>query len=401
MVEIETVKGFRDVFPPESLKRQKVREVIEKNFKLFGFMPIETPSIEYEELAKGDNEKDEAVSERFRLKDRGERNLSLRYEFTFQLKRIFKENPNIKLPLRRYQIGNMFRDEPVEKDRYREFMQLDADIIGDSSMKADAECLALADKICKELGIDYKLKINNRKLVNSILKKLDITDTENVLRELDKVEKFGEDEVKKNLTKFADKVQIVGLFKLLQKNIDYFVKEKFEGAEELNELFKILKQYDIKPIFSPSLVRGFSYYTGNIFEGYNEKIKGSLFGGGRYDNLVGKYIKRDIPAVGNSYGRILDYPDIQAENTKAILISIKQDKKTIELMKKLRESQISCFMMDKPGKAVEYANSSNIPYVIFIGDEEAKKGKFKLRDMKSGKEKMLVEKSLIKELKKL
>ncbi len=396
---IETVKGFRDVFPPESLKRRKVREIIEKNFKLFGFTPVETPSIEYEELAKGDNEKDEAVSERFKLKDRGDRELSLRYEFTFQLKRIFKENPNIKLPLRRYQIGNMFRDEPVEKDRYREFMQLDADIIGDSSMKADAECLALADKICKELGINYKLKINNRKLLNSMLKKIEITDTEKVLRELDKVEKFGEDEVKKNLTKFADKVQIVELFKLLQKNIDYFVKEKFEGAEELNELFKILKQYDIKPIFSPSLVRGFSYYTGNIFEGYNEKIKGSLFGGGRYDNLVGKYIKRDIPAVGNSYGRILDYPDIQAENTKAILISIKQDKKTIELMKTLRESQISCFMMDKPGKAMEYANSSSIPYVIFIGDEEAKKGKFKLRDMKTGKEKMLVEKSLIKEMK--
>ena len=171
---IETVKGFRDIFPPESLKRRKIREVIEKNFKLFGFIPIETPTIEYEELIKGNNEQDAAVSERFKLRDRGDRDLALRYEFTFQLKRIFRENPTIKLPFRRYEIGYVFRDEPIGKDRYREFIQCDADILGDPSIKADAECLALADKVCKEVGIKYELKINNRKLINSILDKLEI-----------------------------------------------------------------------------------------------------------------------------------------------------------------------------------------------------------------------------------
>lgn len=396
---IEIVKGFRDILPPESLKRQKVREVIEKNFKIFGFVPIETPTIEYEEVAKGDNERDSAVSERFRLRDRGERELSLRYEFTFQLKRIFKENPNLKLPFRRYQVGQVFRDEPVEKDRYREFIQCDADIVGDASIKADAECLALANKICKELGINYTLKINNRKLLNSILKKLEIDDINNVLREIDKIDKVGEDAVKSELIKYADKDQIVSLFKTLRKDMGFFVKQKFEGASELVELMELCKQYKIKAEFSPFLLRGFSYYTGNIFEAYAEGIKGSIFAGGRYDNLVGRYVGRQIPAVGISLGRILDFPGVIAEGVKVVLISINQDKKTISLMNSLREKSIPCFMMEKVSKALEYANVVHVPYIIFIGSDEVKQKKFKLRDMKTGKERFLGEDSLIKELK--
>ncbi|MFA7708041.1 MAG: histidine--tRNA ligase [Candidatus Pacearchaeota archaeon] len=396
---IETVKGFRDIFPPDSLKRRKVREVIENNFKLFGFMPIETPTIEYEEVVKGTNEQDEAVSERFRLKDRGERELALRYEFTFQLKRIFKENPNIKLPFRRYEIGSVFRDEPISKDRYRGFTQCDADIIGDSSIKADAECLALGDKICKELGIKYKLKINNRKLINSILDRLEILDKANVLREIDKLSKIGEDEVKRNLTKYADKMQILDLFKLLNKDLKYLVDEKFEGAKEVEDLMKILKTYKIKAEFTPFLMRGFAYYTGTIFEAYNEKLKGSIFGGGRFDNLVGEYIKRQIPAVGISLGRILDYPDINVENVRCILISIDQDKKTTELMKNLRQNNISCFAMDKISKALDYSNSMLIPFVIFIGKDEAKQKKVKIRDMKTGKERLVSENQIMRYLK--
>lgn len=386
---IETVKGFRDVLPLESLKRQKVKEVIEKNFKIFGFMPIETPTIEYEDFARGDNEKDSAVSDMFKLSDRGNRKLSLRYEFTFQLQRVFRENPNIKLPFRRFQIGNVFRDEPIEKDRYREFTQCDADILGDESINAEAECLSLADSICKELNIKYTLKINSRKLLNSILSKVEMFDKTNILRELDKVDKLGEDEVKSNLTQFADKMQILELFKLLEKDLNFFVREKFEGAKELKELFDILKIYKIKAEFSPFLSRGFSYYTGVVFEAYSKELKGSIFAGGRFDNLVGKIINREIPAVGISFGRILDYPIKDFETIKYILISINQDKKTIELMSKLREKNIPCFMMNKISKALDYANNYKIPYVIFIGEKEVKKNKYKLRDMKTGKEKLV------------
>ena len=394
----ELVKGFRDVLPIESLKRQKIREVIEKNFRLFGFMPVETPSIEYEDFAKGDNEKDSAVSDRFKLTDRGNRQLSLRYEFTFQLKRVFKENPNIKLPFRRYQIGYVFRDEPVEKDRYREFIQCDADIMGDSSIKADAECLALADKICKELGIKYTLKINNRKLLNSILKNLEITDTQNVLRLLDKLDKVDEDSIKKELTKYAEKDQILQLFKILGEDIDFFVKNNYEGSKEVLDLLKLCKEYKVNAKFSPFLLRGFSYYTGSVFEAYCNEIKGSIFAGGRYDNLVGSLSGRQIPAVGISLGRLLDYPKIDVEPVKAIIISIGQDKKSLQIMNSIRNSGISCFMMEKVSRALEFANTQQIPYIIFVGEEEVKKGKFKLRDMKTGKESMLVESSLIKSI---
>jgi len=395
---IELVKGFRDVLPPESLKRQKIKEIIEKNFKVFGFVPIETPTIEYEESARGDNEKDSAVSDRFKLTDRGNRELSLRYEFTFQLKRIFKENPNIKLPFRRYQIGYNFRDEPVEKDRYRELIQCDADIIGDLTIRADAECLAIANNVCKEIKMDYKLFVNNRKLINDILKRLEISDVQNVLREIDKIPKIGEDAVKSELVKYADKSQIYELFKILQKDLAYFVKEKFKGANEILELFNLCKEYKINAIFSPFLMRGFSYYTGNVFEAYCDELKGAIFAGGRYDNLVGKLIGKEIPAVGISLGRILDYPNVNAEYTKCLLISIGQTEKTMNLMNKLRKNLVSCFMMDKVSKALEYANYYSIPFVVFIGEDEIKKKKFKLRNMKSGKEELMGEKDLLNKL---
>src|SRR3989344_8951980 len=114
--EPSKVKGFEDYLPKEALKRKAIKEIAEKYYKLYGFLPVETPIIEYEEMMKQDSinpaEEDEAVSDRFKLKDKGARNLGLRYEFTFQLSRIFKENPNIKLPFKRYQIGEVFRDEP-------------------------------------------------------------------------------------------------------------------------------------------------------------------------------------------------------------------------------------------------------------------------------------------------
>jgi len=108
--EPEKVKGFQDFLPPKSLKREAIRKVIEKYFKLYGFLPVETPTIEYDELMRSNTlqQEDESISDRFRLRDKGGRNLGLRYEFTFQLARLFKQNPNIKLPFKRYQIGKVF-----------------------------------------------------------------------------------------------------------------------------------------------------------------------------------------------------------------------------------------------------------------------------------------------------
>ncbi|MEK6848380.1 MAG: ATP phosphoribosyltransferase regulatory subunit, partial [Nanoarchaeota archaeon] len=151
----DTVKGFNDITGADALKRQKIREILVENFKKYSFEPVETPIIEYEEFVRGENISDEVISDIFKLEDKGKRKLALRYEFTFQLKRLAK---NQKLPLKVYQIGPVFRDEPTSANRFRQFTQCDADIIG-STIKDEAEIIALAARICKELKIDSKILV--------------------------------------------------------------------------------------------------------------------------------------------------------------------------------------------------------------------------------------------------
>src|SRR3989339_318509 len=403
-IEVDTVKGFRDILPPESLKKTEVKKIIEKNFQLYGFVPIETPVIEFDEIMKSDDaQEEEAISDRFRLRDRAGRNLGLRYEFTFQLARIMKMNPNIKLPFRRYQIGEVFRDEPVGPGRFRQFTQCDIDILGDSSLDADQECLSAVSDILKELRIDAEIELNNRKLLSSIIESVQITDIKNAMKELDKKDKIGEDNVKINLKRYADSNQILTLFKLMEKPLEFFIENAFDGAEEVEELMEKSKQQGIKLKFNPFMIRGLAYYTGNIFEVKTKENKNTIAGGGRYDKSVGKLLNKEIPAVGISFGleRVAELANIKANSIpKVIVISIEEDKLSIKLTKTLRSSGISCMMMKNPKEALEYANSQSIPYVIFLGEDEVEKSKFKLRNLSSGEEKLLGEKSIIALLKK-
>lgn len=405
--EPETVKGFQDFLPPESLKRNQIKKIIEKQFQLYGFLPVETPIVEFDQLMTPDNlpseEQDDAVSDRFKLRDRGKRNLGLRYEFTFQLGRILKTNPNIKLPFKRYQLGEVFRDEPVSSTRFRQFTQCDVDIIGDATVNADAECLALFVDILKELKIKNKVQINNRKLLTTIIESVEIPQVDQIMRELDKIEKQGVDIVKANLRKYTSANQIVTLFKLLEKDIKFFKQNAFAGIAEIEELIETCKFYGIETEFNPFMIRGLGYYTGNIFEIKSENGSSTIAGGGRYDKSVGKFLAREIPAVGISFGleRLTDLAKIETEpQPKALIISISQEKPSIELAKSLRKNQIACSLtFDRPGKALEFANAYKIKFVILLGEEETGKKKFKLKNMQSGKEKLLTEIQLIKALK--
>ena len=412
-IEIDTVKGFQDYLPPESLKRKKIVETAEKYFQLYGFVPIETPIIEYEELMKPSSlpseGEDEAVADRFRLQDRGGRNLGLRYEFTFQLSRILKQNPNLKMPFKRYQIGPVFRDEPIRQGRTRQFTQCDIDIIGDSSINADAECISCISDILKALDIkDIEISVNNRKLLNAIIESVQISNPKQVMRELDKIQKIGEDEVKTNLRKYTTPNQIITLLKLLDKPLSFFIDNAFDGAKDLQDLISLCSLYGLKPIFNPYMIRGFAYYTGNIFE-IIKQGKNSLVGGGRYDDSIGKYLNKEIPAVGISFS-IEALMGICSDELKSLktekipsclLISISEDKESIKLAKALRKKDISCTLtFGQITKQLEYANSLKIPYVIFIGENEIEKKKFKLKDMSSGKEELLTEKQMILKLSK-
>jgi histidyl-tRNA synthetase len=405
-IEVDTVKGFQDYLPPESLKKDAVRKAIERNFRLHGFVPIETPVIEFDELMKGEslNEEDEAVSDRFRLQDRAGRKLGLRYEFTFQLSRILKQNPNLKLPFRRYQIGEVFRDEPVGQGRYRQFTQCDADIIGDSGIDADMECLLLVKDIFDELKIKSEICVNNRRLLKAVIESVQITDLKNVMRELDKIDKLGWDQVKSNLRKYADANQIVTLFKLLEKDLKFFLENAFDGSGELASLVEKCNEAGIKEVkINLSMVRGFGYYTGNIFEVKVAGEKNVIAAGGRYDGTVGKYLAKPVPAVGISFGldRVTEIATVKVDSTKVMLISIDKDKPMIKLAKLLRKEGISCLTTsEKVGKSLELANSLGIQKVVFIGETEVHMKKFKLRDMKSGEEKLISEARIVSALKK-
>src|SRR3989344_5432484 len=193
----DPVKGFKDYTGLDALKRQETQRIVENVFRSFGFEPAETPIIEDEEFVRGDNANDEAVSGVYKLTDKGERKLALRYEFTFQLKRIIQGK---KMPYRRYQIGPVFRDEPISGNRSRQFTTCEVDVVG-STLRDDAEILVVANQIINSLNIgEVIIYYNNRKLLNEILEKEGVkeADRKQVIRELDKLDKLSEEEVLKN-----------------------------------------------------------------------------------------------------------------------------------------------------------------------------------------------------------
>lgn len=373
----EPVKGFRDFSGKEAEKRAEIRKIIVETFEAYGFEPAETPIIEQEEFVRGENASDEAVSDIFKLQDKGKRNLALRYEFTFQLKRLMR---NKKLPYKRYQIGEVFRDEPVSSNRFRQFTQCDIDIIG-SVIKDDAEILAVSNEIMKKLGIEPVTLINNRALLNEILNdnKIKEKDKEQVLREVDKYEKIGEKEVRVNLKKLeAEKV-----LDALKKGEKYF--SKFESYKEILELMKYCEIYGIKVLFSPTLIRGLSYYNKNVFEIKTREIKETLLAGG-------SYMFNGIQCTGIAFGldRISMLAKLNVDKEKTLVISLGKDEESIKLANKIRsKGETVSIYYGKPSKALDYANSYGFGKAVFVGEKEVKAKKFKVKDMKTGKESLL------------
>ena len=379
---METVKGFNDFTGEEAEKRAVIMEVIRRTFEKYGFQPAETPIIEYEEFVKGNNQNDEAVRDIFKLQDKGERKLALRYEFTFQLKRIAK---NKKLPYKRYQIGYNFRDEPIREGRTRQFVQCDADIIG-STLKDEAEILSMTKEILNALRIESTIYVNNRKLMNEILEKQGIKEKENVIRELDKLDKLSKKEVKENLKKYNAEY----LVEIFTKSEDYY--EKYENYKEIRELKEYCKFSGVNFEFRPFLARGFSYYNENVFEVWSKNLPVSICGGGSY-----MIDKNQSTGISFGLGPLMILTNLKIELEKYLIVSLEQDKKSIELAQKLRKSgKNASVYFGKPSKALEYANSYGIKKVIFVGAKEIKQKKFKIKDMQTGKEKIVTITKIVK-----
>ncbi len=373
-MKTETVKGFKDKIGKEGEKFAFIRKIAEQTFEKYNFQEIETPIIEYEEFVKGENSEDEAVSDIFKLRDKGKRRLALRYEFTFQLKRIAK---NKKLPFKRFQIGPVFRDEPITGNRLRQFSQCDIDTVG-ASIKDQAEILSVVKEILDALKINFTIYINNRKLLNEILDGQNIKNKEEAIRELDKLDKLPEKEVKKNLKKIgAEK-----LLEIVKKPEEFF--KKYKAYSEIEELKKYSKFYGVELKFSPALARGLSYYTGNVFE-VKSGIKETICGGGTY-------LVEGVESSGISFSieRLMVASKILIDIDKTLIVSLDQDKKAIEISKQLRKcgNNVSLFF-GKPSKALEYANSYGIKKVIFVGKKEIEKKKFLIKDLQTGKERII------------
>lgn len=370
----DTIKGFDDYVGELATKRAVIQEIVRQNFERFGFNPTETPIIESEEFVRGENPNDEAVSDIFKLKDKGNRKLALRYELTFPLKRIAK---NKKLPFKRYQIGPVFRDEPIKGNRGRQFISCDVDIVG-STVKDDAEILSLVNNILKSLKIEGVIFVNNRKLLNEILntEKIDKKYFEEVIREIDKLDKLSSKEVYDNLKKYNAE----NLLKIFNKEEKYF--ERYESYNEIKELREYCNNYSVKFEFMPSLARGLSYYTGTVFEIKTKNIKETIFGGGSYnfDGIQGV-------GFGVSIERLELVTNLQIELEKYLIVSLNEDKKAIKLANQLREQgkNVSIFY-GKPSKALDYANSYKIQKVIFVGKKEVEKKQMIVKDMKTGKQ---------------
>ncbi|MBI2327364.1 histidine--tRNA ligase [Candidatus Curtissbacteria bacterium] len=292
-----TPKGFRDINPELAQKRRlainKIIEVLEQ----FEFDPIETPIIEFASTLKGKYGEEEKLI--YEFKDRGGRQLALRYDLTVPLAR-YVATYNPKLPFRRYQIGQVFRGENPQHGRYREFTQLDFDTVGSSDVKEDARIIACAIRAVKAAGLANPIMaINDRKNFEDI--------PQDVVRSLDKLHKIGRAEVENEIEQRGYSKQDVG------KYIEEMLNA--QKTDKLKEIFLNLHEYGLSEshdfFFESSLARGLDYYTGAIFElkPSNDPVSLSIGAGGRYDNLIGMFVhpgkdgaKKSTPAVGFSFG---------------------------------------------------------------------------------------------------
>jgi histidyl-tRNA synthetase len=436
--KLNTPKGTRDFSSLELKKREYLLNVLKNCFKSFNFQEIQTPSFEnlttltgkygddednlmFKILASGDKIKKADINAFNNNKlSKFSNSLSdkaLRYDLTVPLSRFISQNLNdISLPFKRFQTQLVWRAERPQKGRFREFLQCDVDIIGESNILNELECIKVYDSVFKRLGMPkVDLRINNRQILEGVSKLMKLESINDIASILDKTDKIGVDGVMKELKdrNFSD--DSVNQLKLLL-NIKGTNNEKIKslrslfssnnislsGVDLLEEIIKTSQKFNLNNIninIDLSLARGLSYYTGTIIEvsSPEEFSIGSIGGGGRYDNLIQENNPR-LSGFGISFGfdrifLILEelklFPS-ELDSSKSFLFlnfGLEKLDNIISYVDQLREKNIICELYPsdvKIKKQMDYANQRGVDYVIIIGDEEIKSNIFKLKDMKSG-----------------
>lgn len=443
-------RGFVDREPHDLRAAEKMLATIREVYERYGFDPIETPLVEYTDaLGKFLPDQDRPNEGVFSLQDDDEQWLSLRYDLTAPLARHVAENFNeIQLPFRTYRNGWVFRNEKPGPGRFRQFMQFDADTVGAPGVSADAEMCMMAADTLERLGIqrgDYMIRVNNRKVLDGVLEAIGLAGDDNagrrlnVLRAIDKLDKFGEEGVKLLLgegrrdesgdfTKGAglDEAAIAKVLDFTAAgtedgqqtiaNLRAVVEGNARGTEGVEELAQMQILFDAggyagRVKIDPSVVRGLEYYTGPVYEAElqfdvtNEKgekvVFGSVGGGGRYDGLVSRFRGQPVPATGFSIGvsrlmaALKNLGKLGTEDAMApVVITVMDgDAESLGRYQKftqdLRDAGIRAEMYQgnwkKFGNQLKYADRRNAPLAIIQGGDERANGEIQIKDLIEGK----------------
>jgi histidyl-tRNA synthetase len=425
-----TPKGMRDYLPVDMIKRNYVFDIVRDVFESFGFEPISTPVLELRETLLSSDYGEDAEKLIYYAQHPGAKEeLALRYDLTVPLSRFYAQNENdLKLPFRRYHIAPVWRGERPQKGRYREFYQCDADIVGIRGSSADTEVMSVVYTALRRLGFaDFTIKMNNRKLLTGIGIYSGVPDNKlpGLYRAIDKTDKIGlngvadllrEDNLPdETISKLVDLLGIDGsgdvsmrlrALAQLREELDD-IPLALEGITELEE---INRAADILGISSDhvaldfTMVRGLGYYSGPIFETIITKPDnlGSVQGGGRYDELIGRFRGQSLPTTGISLGieRLIDlmdmlnlYPESITSTVVQALVTVFNDElqnDSLKLAMLLRAEGVRTETYLDPrrsiGKQLGYADSKGIPLVIIAGPDEIERGVAQVKRLSDGTE---------------
>lgn len=404
-MKLMNVKGTYDYMPNDMKIRNDILNILRSNFERYGYLPVETPILNYYDLLSYKYSDDaEILSEVYKLTDQGDRNLGLRYDLTVPFCKVVGLNKDLALPFRRYEIGKVFRNGPVKAGRTREFYQCDVDVVGIDNRFIEAEQILMAINTYRELGIDIYVKYNNRKLMSGLIKLSGISDDkiDGVIGIIDKLEKVSRDEIKDMLLEIEiSEDNINKLFELFNKDIDDYKELVNEneliknGVEELLEVNEYLTNLGVIDDcrFSPTLARGLSIYTGIVFEFYDKlgRISSAIGAGGRYDKIITNFMDsgNNYPAIGLSFGLEPIFVILKEEMKNVRLVDIYMvpldtNVEVLKLANKFRENNYKVLIemnKKKISKCFEYAEKNNIKYVMIVGLDEVNSGIYKIKDM--------------------
>jgi len=420
------LSGFQDFLPEKMMARKRIIGKIKSAYELFGFLPQETPVLEYADLLLGKyGDNDKLV---YQFRDKGDRHVAMRYDLTVPLSRVVQMYANdISFPYRRYQVGMVWRADKPGKGRYREFMQIDADIVSDSSMLADIETIFLDLQIMKSLSIDATVRMNDRRILDSLADICQIPANTNssLFRIIDKYDKIGMSGVMDELRKVPFSKEILtivkqylsisgtndevleSLRKLLGNSSSFQV-----GYDCLSAINNALKDADTSLAsyrIDPTIARGLDYYTGLIFETtFNPDPEyGSICSGGRYDRLIKGFDGNSLPTVGVSIGLDRLFAAMESINlisqikttTQVFIVNFGNQYlgEYLRLAADLRGNGISVEISpdaSKLKKQLRCADVKGIPNVILMGSDELEQGKVVVRSMIDGSQAVIERKDI-------